>query len=184
LRPHLIVAPALAALGALAAFQAGATNMFNPVVSPTTVLDGASIAISGTLNDTSNNSQPWVAELFAGAGECMRLFVITTAFDAKITVAAPNGEIFRDDDSGGSFRPLVQIAGAPVSGWYTVQVAQFAGVPTDTSFTMLYGRYDGGNVNCATPTVPLVRAPSAAAEAAKDPAAMTPAAAPRRPEEP
>jgi hypothetical protein len=181
LKSNLIIAPALAALGALACSQAAATNMFNPVVSSSTVLDGASIAISGTLNDTSNNAQPWVAELFAGAGECMRLFVTTTAFDAKITVAAPNGEIFRDDDSGGFLRPLVKIAGAPVSGWYTVQVAQFAGAPTDTSFTMLYGRYDGGNINCATPTVPLARGAGAAPEEAKAPPAT---AAPARPDEP
>jgi hypothetical protein len=170
----LILAPALLLAGGLA----NATNLFDPSVSSTSILDGSSLELDGTLHDTNGNPAPWVAELYAGRGECVRFFVTTTAFDAKITVIAPNGTVYRDDDSGGSLRPLVKIASAPVQGWYTVQVAHYAGVPQNANFTLLYGRYTAGNVNCANPTSPFGRTrpdeaqkdPSLAAEpAAKDP---------------
>jgi hypothetical protein len=185
LKSNLLATSVLAALGVFAAGQAAATNLFNPVVSTTTVLDGASIELDGTLNDTSVNAQPWVAELFAGIGECVRFFITTTAFDAKVTVITPNGTIFRDDDSGGLLRPLVEIPSAPVSGWYTVQVAQFSGVSQNANFALKYGRYNFGNPNCALPTTPLGSDDGAdraakqgqAAEAAMPAAATDPAGA-------
>jgi hypothetical protein len=180
LKSSLLATSVLAALGFLAAGQASATNLFNPVVSTTSVIDGASRELDGTLNDTGANSQPWVAELYAGVGECVRFFVSTTAFDAKLTVITPNGTIFRDDDSGGSLRPLVEINGAPVSGWYTVQVAHFAGQPQNANFALLYGRYNFNNPNCATPTFPLARV-NEGALAAKEPAAAAEPAAPTDP---
>jgi hypothetical protein len=148
-----ILVPALL----LACGVASATNLFDPTVSSTTVLDGSSIELDGTLHDTNGNPAPWVAELYAGRGECVRLFVTTTAFDAKLTVVAPNGTVYRDDDGGGSLRPLVKIASAPVQGWYTVQVAHYAGLPQNANFTLLYGRYTAGNANCANPTPPFAR---------------------------
>ena len=141
--------------GLLSVANASATNLFNPVVSSTTTIDGNSVALNGTLNDTNGNSQPWTAELYAAANQCLRLFVTSTAFDAKITVVAPNGSVYRDDDSGGSLRPLVRIASAPVTGWYTVQVAHYAGLPQNANFTLLYGTYTPGNINCAGGTSPL-----------------------------
>ena len=140
----------------LACGVASATNLFDPSVSSTSTLDGSSIELDGTLHDTNGNPAPWVVEVYAGVGECVRLFVTTTAFDAKLTVVAPNGAVYRDDDSGGSLRPLVRIANAPSTGWYTVQVAQFSGAPTNANFTLKYARYNGGNPNCAVATTPLV----------------------------
>ena len=140
----------------LAPCAANATNLFDPNVSSSTTLDGSSIELNGTLNDTNGNSQPWTAELYAGVGECLRLFVTSTAFDAKLTVIAPNGTVYRDDDSGGSLRPLVRIANAPTQGWYTVQVAHWAGSPINANFTLLYGRYSAGNTNCSIATTPSV----------------------------
>lgn len=170
MKSSLLASSFLAALGILSAGQADATNLFNPNVSTTTVIDGASIELDGTLNDTFSNAQPWVAELYVGAGECARFFVTTTAFDAKLTVITPNGAIFRDDDSGGSLRPLVEINGAPVPGWYTVQVAQFSGQPQNANFALKYGRYNFNNPNCGTPTSPL-SVPNEGEQAAKQPAA-------------
>ena len=95
-------------------------------------------------------------QLYAGVGECLRLFVSSTAFDSELTVISPNGSVYRDDDSGGSLRPLVQIANAPSQGWYTVQVAHFNGQPINANFTLLYGRYTAGNANCAIPTQPRI----------------------------
>jgi len=167
------LAPALL----LACGLANATNLFDPSVSSTSTLDGSSLELDGTLHDTNGNPAPWVVEVYAGAGECMRLFVTTTAFDAKITAIAPNGTVYRDDDGGGSLRPLVKID-RTMQGWYTVQVAHYAGFPQNANFTLLYGRYATGNVNCANPTSPFGRTrgdevlkdPSqAAAQVPKDP---------------
>jgi hypothetical protein len=174
LKSTLLATSVLAALGVFAVGQASATNMFNDNVSNTGVIDGASLTINGTLNDSNANAQPWVAELYAGTGECLRLFVSSQAFDAKLTVISPNGEIFRDDDSGGSLRPLVEINGAPVSGWYTVQVAGFSGLPQNGTFTLLYGRYLFDNPNCSSPTQPLILQ-------GQDTAAKEPVAAPASP---
>ena len=163
------LAPAiLAAVGALASTHAGAsTNMFDPSVASTTKIDGSEIVLNGTLHDTNGLTMPWTTSVYAQPGECMRLFVDSVNFDPKLTVIAPNGEVFRDDDSGGSLRPLVKIASTPVQGWYTVQVAQFAGAPqADTDFVLKYGRFTAGNPNCANPTVPLVNA-GGAPQAAK-----------------
>jgi len=178
LKSNLLAISVLASLGVFAAGQAAATNLFNPVVSTTTVLDGSSIELDGTLNDTFGQSQPWSAALYAGAGECVRFFITTTAFDSELTVISPNGTIFRNDDGGGLLRPLVAISGAPVSGWYTVQVAAFNGAAINANFALKYGRYNFGNPNCATPTVPLVDH-GAAPAAVKDAAAVE-AMAPNR----
>ena len=67
----------------------------------------------------------------------------------------PNGSVYRDDDGGGSLRPLVKIASTPNSGWYTVQVAHYLGAPTNANFTLKYGRYNAGNINCSGGTVPV-----------------------------
>ena len=154
MKSFLLAISALSSSCLFAPQAAHATNLFNPTVSSTTILDGTSIRLDGTLNDTNSNSQPWTAELYAGVGQCLRLFVTSTTFDSKLTVVAPNGTVFRDDDSGGSLRPLVKIASAPVTGWYTVQVAHYSGAPTNANFTLLYGTYTAGNTNCAGGTTP------------------------------
>jgi hypothetical protein len=149
------------------AFPAGATNLYNPVVSTSGVLDGTSIELDGTLNDSNGDTQPWVAELYVGGGECARFFIATTAFDAKLTVITPSGFVYRDDDSGGSQRPLVEINGTAVAGWYTVQVSHYLGRPQNANFTLKYGRYNfNNNPNCIDQTIPLA-APDEGALAAK-----------------
>ena len=150
-----LAAAALAAIALLAAQAAGAMNLFAPTVSNSGTLDGGSIDLAGTLHDPGANARPWVGQLYAGEGECLRLAVTTNAFDAKLTVFAPTGAVYRDDDGNGDLRPLVKIASAPASGWYTVQLAQFNGAPVNQPFHMLYGRYIGGNINCENGTVPL-----------------------------
>lgn len=166
-----IAVAALSFVGFLVNTSAHATNLFDPTVSATTVLDGDSVRLDGTLNDVGN-VRPWTAELYAAPGECLRLFVTSTAFDSKLTVTAPNGQVYRDDDSGGFLRPLVKIANPPVRGWYTVQVAEWTGAPTNANFTLLYGRYTAGNPNCAGGTLPVS---GALPEAYKDTSVQVPA---------
>jgi len=145
---RLFSASIISAVAWLASSQAAATDLYDPSVSTTTTLNGSAVTLSGTLNDTNGNPDPWTAELFADANECVRLLVTSTDFDAKITVLAPDGSAYRDDNSGGQHRPLVRIASTPVRGWYTVHVAHFSGLPTIANFTLKYGRYNAGNPNC------------------------------------
>jgi len=144
----LLLAPALL----LAAGLANATNLYDPSVSSTSDLDGSSVVLDGTLSDTNGNAEPWVVQVFAGVGECLRLFVPSAEFAPKLVVVSPDGHVYRDSTSGGSRQPLVRIASAPARGWYTVQVAQVNGVPQNANFELLYGRYTAGNVNCAVTT--------------------------------
>jgi len=178
MKTKLLALSVLSVLGAFASNQVNATNLFDPFVSTTTILDGSSVRLDGTLNDTNGNSQPWTAELYAAPGECVRFFVTSTAFDSELTVIAPNGTVYRNDDGGGSLRPLVKIPSAPSQGWYTVQVAHFAGAAINSNFTLLYGRYSAGNVNCANGTPPL-SVSSFATESFKDESVVGPVA-PRR----
>jgi len=148
-------------LGLCASMHAGAaTNMFDATVSGTKVIDGNSVTINGSLHDTNGNAQPWTAQVYAQHNECLRLFVTSTKFDAKLVVITPDNAVYRDDDSGGSARPLIKIGTAPNFGWYTVQVAQFNGQPLTSDFTLKYGRYKNGadfNPNCADPSTPVVQ---------------------------
>jgi len=155
---RLLSASIVSAFAWLASSQAAATDLFDPTVSTTATLNGSTVMLSGTLNDTNSNPEAWTAELFADANECVRLFVSSTEFDAKITVLAPDGSAYRDDNSGGLRRPLVRIASAPVRGWYTVHVAHFSGLPTIANFTLKYGRYNAGNPNCDGAIGPLADA--------------------------
>lgn len=145
----LLLAPALL----LAVGFANATDLFDPNVGQTHIPMG--VLLDGTLDDTNGNAEPWVAQLYAGAGECLSLFVDSTEFDAKLVVVAPNGTVFRDDNSGGELRPWVNIDPTPMQGWYTVQVAHTAGLPQNANFQLVYSRYSKDNVNCGTVTHPL-----------------------------
>src|SRR5437016_14623116 len=100
----------------LAASVANATNLFDPRVGTLNTLDSESVALNGTLHDTNGNPQPWVIQVYAGAGECLRLFVDSAGFDAKLVAVAPDGIVFRDDNSGGQGRPLVKVA-RTAQGW-------------------------------------------------------------------
>jgi len=156
-RPHkrrFLPALAVSLLALMPAMRAEATNLFDPTISGADTFDDSPVRLDGTLHDTTN-SRPWTAKVYAGTGECLRLFVISTAFDAKISVISPSGTIYRDDDSGGSLRPLVRINNTG-AGWYTVQIAHYLGQPQNANFTLLYSRYPAFNVNCETPTSPAI----------------------------
>lgn len=169
MKTKLIALSALSVLTVLASNHVNATNLFDPSVSTTILADGSSVRLDGTLNDTNGNAQPWTAELYAQPGECVRFFVTSTNFDSELTVIAPNGTVYRDDDDGGLQRPLVKIASAPSQGWYTVQVAHFAGAAMNSNFTLMYGRYSAG-------TVSTFSALSAAPEVFKDESVIGPVA--------
>jgi len=150
----------------LAMFASGvtsghATQIFDNTVSSCTAADCSSLTIPGTINGNGTSSAgPWTAELFASTNECIRLFVVSQNVDTEIVAVRPDGFIYRNDDGGGSNRPLVKINGT-VRGWHTVQVSHFAGSAVESDFVLLYGRYNLNNPNCSSPTPP--QNPTAAA---------------------
>lgn len=139
--------------------EATAFNMFDES-SNCSATNCQSIRINGTVladNIDPPSSLPWVAQVFATSGECVRLQVARQEQDLTMTVVSPDGQIWFDDDSGGNGRPLVKIQEAPVDGWYTVQLSPLFGDPLQADFTLRYGRYFGaGSRNCANPTSQLV----------------------------
>ncbi len=113
-----------------------------------------SVSESGaTLRDPLNGAVPFVSQILVGGNECIRLEVFRQTDDLEMTVTTPNGTVFRDDDSAGSLRPLVKFVSTQ-AGAYTVTVSRFNGAPVDANFGFFYGRYNGANSNCATPTRP------------------------------
>ena len=142
---------------ALMGGTAWATNMFGPLNTCTGINCGARV-IQGTVTQFGPTAQPWVAEIFADPGRCMRLAVTTEGVDLETVVRAPNGQVFRNDDGfigGCGLCPVVKIANTPNNGWYTVSIGQFAGAAASANFTLAYSLYNLGNPNCAGATAPV-----------------------------
>jgi hypothetical protein len=148
----LTIAAAIAAAGNQIAF---ASTFVDPNVANSDHIGTGYVAVAGSVSDSAD-TRPWTAEIYAGFGECVRVWVETQTFDSAITLITPGGALYRDDDSGGSNRPLVMIPAAPVSGYYTVQVAHYSGSPTAGNFSLRYGRYNAGNANCGGATEAMV----------------------------
>lgn len=148
----------------------GATEIYDPSVSTCTGADCSSVVIGGTVTNPANNNHPWVIETFAAIGECLRLRVLSEAADLEMTVTAPNGTVFRNDDGGLAPCPLCSLVKfvAPNRGWYTVQISHFGGTPTYSDLELAYGRYNGGNPNCAGPTPPAAAVSAAKARGGND----------------
>ncbi len=170
---------------------ASGQNIFDDTVSTCTGANCSSLRIPGTVFAFGPSAGQWVISAFASPGECVRFDLISPphpAPDMELVVIAPDGTVFRNDDRNGALdrRPLVKIGSAPQNGWYTVHVGQFAGVATETNIVLLYGRYPGGNANCATPTAPTFAAAGFAADADSEDAQKdtTSPAPPPRPGQP
>ena len=161
---------------------ASGQNIFDDTLATCTGVNCSSLRIPGTVFAFGPSAGQFVFSVFASPGECVRFDLISPphpAPDMELVIIAPDGSVFRNDDRNGALdrRPLVKIASAPQNGWYTVRIGQFAGAATETNVVLLYGRYSGGNPNCAAPTLPLINV-SATEDAEKT--ADSPAAAPAR----
>ena len=143
--------------------------IFDDTVSSCTGINCSSLRIPGTVLSFSPSAGNFVINAFATPGNCVRFDVISEGTDLEMVVTAPNGQVFRNDDSFGPcfLCPLVKIASAPNNGWYTVRLAHFNGAAVNANFTLLYGRYSAGNPNCAAPTVPFSASIAVADEEAK-----------------
>ena len=105
-----------------------------------------------------SNVGPWVAQVFAAKGECLRLRVTAQSTDTEMVVIAASGGAYRNNNSNIApcpACPLIKLRTGKVGGWHTVQISQKGGAPVSSTFTLSYGRYDSANPNCNSPTPPL-----------------------------
>jgi hypothetical protein len=158
-RAHLLGAALLAASATFASAGSASASTINDLsVSTCTTTNCSTDSIAGSITSHGGFSIPWVIQVGANGGECLRLATITTSSDLEMVAVSPSGLIFRDDDGGDGNLSLLKIAPAE-AGWYTVQVARFNGSPTAENFVMRYGRYSAAsNPNCAAPNAPTARA--------------------------
>jgi hypothetical protein len=120
--------------------------------------------IQAGVNGAAVASNPWVGVFrVAATGFCLRFEITDASEDLAMTVVAPNGSVFTDDDSGTCTHcPRVVIASKD-SGAYTVILNHFSGTPIETGFQLKAGRYvKARNVNCASPTQAASRTPAEA----------------------
>jgi hypothetical protein len=103
----------------------------------------------------------FIVNVYASAHECLRLEVVSAEEDLAMAVLAPTTltpNTWEDDDSAGDLHPRVIINDTPIAGWYTVLLRVWDGISVDADFTMQYGRYPRGNINCQPETFPAAMA--------------------------
>lgn len=160
-----------AAFALVASFEPAmaGSRIWDNSVSSCASVNCSSLIIPGTVTNPASNNDPFEIQVYASAGQCLRLEVTQSVqgVDLEMVVRAPNGSIYRNDDGsgGGVFaNPLVKINSTPNTGWYSVSINHWNGTPSYADFVMAYGRYPVNNVNCNAPTAPSV---AAAAESQK-----------------
>lgn len=172
---------------ALAAFltvavsgSAHAGPIYDTTVGTCATANCSSIVMGATLLSLGTGSAgQWVQEVYAGAGQCVRLDVTSEFTDLAMDVVSPDGTIYDNDQGGGACTncPIIKIASAPKTGWYTVTVSQFQGSAAEGNFVFAYGRYPAGNANCSSPTPPLLTSKAKSSSAVRG-ADVAPANAP------
>ena len=107
-----------------------------------------------TIRVTHQAAEPFVSQLFARVGECLRVDVTQQSADTGLMLLSPLVPlaVASDDRSDADTRPLLMLDELPWTGWYTLVVG-FEGTGNSVVRAKVdYGRYPGGNANCAPPT--------------------------------
>jgi hypothetical protein len=107
-----------------------------------------------TIRVTHQAKEPFVSQLFARAGECLRLDVTEQSGDTALFVVAPvagQGASSSDREAGVDLRPLLLLDNLPWTGWYTVVIGFQGEGNTVVRARLDFGRYPGGNANCQPP---------------------------------
>jgi hypothetical protein len=139
----------VAVVGAmLTANVAWAGSVLEDTVSACTVINCGAMSIRGV----HQANEPFVVQVFAAEGECLRLDVDSQTQDMAMLISSPSVNLAGVNDDrdfdGGDFRPLIFIDPVPATGWYTIAVSYFDLGPLVGKFILKYGRYPGGNLNC------------------------------------
>ena len=116
-----------------------------------------------TIRGIQQENEPFIIQVFAREGECMRLDVSTQTEDTALLIVSTavfDNLVIDDRDPPADLRPVLGLDPVPQTGWYTVAISYFDYSDLFTRFTLEYGRYDGGNPNCsqATESIPMVPA--------------------------
>ena len=150
-------------------FGASAGELKVPL-STCTALDCAGTNLLGRINKSVrccgffNYPIPWTIQLYAAAGECLRLHVTSQQSDTQLVAVAPGTmRTWRNDSSGiaaCTTCPLLKIVPATTeTGWFLVQVNQPQGTSADAEFTLKYARYSTTAANCSPVSTPLPAPP-------------------------
>jgi hypothetical protein len=137
--------------------------IFDPALNACTTLNCNAVILNGiSLKSSFGDSISYTSQVFAGAGECIRLDVFSESADMKMVLVSPSGTVWRNDDRspGSDLRPLIT-AQADVKGYYTVQINFWNGNQATNTlqfFSLAYGRYVvGTSTNCPSVISPFAR---------------------------
>jgi hypothetical protein len=115
-----------------------------------------------TIRGIQQSNEVFLAQVYAREGECLRLDVSTQTEDtALLLIATTAGDSLLEDDTVG-LRPVLGIDPVPQTGFYTVAISYYTyeTEPLDVRFTLEYGRYNGGNLNCTQASEAIPMAPA------------------------
>ena len=116
--------------------------------------------------NANQNRDPWVAQVFSAGNECLRLAVTAQGADLEATLISPSGQVWQDDDSNGSLRPLIK-ARTTVRGWYPLTIHSWNGSLINIDFSLQIQRLATTNAACNPPTGIRINAPAGAAAKAQ-----------------
>jgi hypothetical protein len=94
--------------------------------------------------------EPFIAQVYAAAGECLRLEVIAQTVDSQMQVIDPNANLnYPDRYRPGDNRPLVIFPKIfVVTGYYTTVIGgEYYVPPGGSTITLSYGRYANPDTN-------------------------------------
>ena len=144
------------ALSFLASTAAWAGSHFESPLSTCTTINCAGMTIRGQ----QQSNEPFVIQVYAREGECLRLDVSTQTEDTALRIVAPAVLDTGSSDDVVGTRPIFGLDPVPGTGWWTVVISYFDYDPRISRFTLEYGRYNGGNLNCSQATATQSMAPA------------------------
>ena len=135
------------------ASQAEAGLINDPTIATCTSVGCSSTILSAALASFGSLAGTWTEQIAVGGARCLRIQVTQETADLEMTVIAPNGTIYQNDDTAAPTdkRPRLKINNTPAPGSYTVVIGQASGSPVTQNFLVAFGVYALGNMNCTSP---------------------------------
>jgi len=135
---------------------AAATNMFSdPPEDCSGDLNCNSAVIHGTVLLSSDFPLPWVTQIAARDGECLRIDVTSQGANLEAVLISPSGLVWRNSSGvAGGQGPVIRITNVPQDGWFTLQLSHQTGLPVNADFTLAFGRYFSNDSDRCTPETP------------------------------
>ncbi|MCI0599124.1 MAG: hypothetical protein L0Y50_05710 [Beijerinckiaceae bacterium] len=114
---------------------------------------GSTLEFGGSVDTTaSGNADPFFIETFSQGSECLQILVKEQNADLEATLVSPDGATWRDDNSAGGNRPLIN-AVTTRRGWHILRLSHFNGNPVNAFFTVAITRNVASVCNPVTPPV-------------------------------